>query len=397
MKFKTTPIKIISILIIAALIIAGICVSLPKILELLGFVISLFLPFLLGFVFSFLVNPLADKLQKKFKLPRGLSAIIVLVLTIGIIGSIAVGGIWKIIDEVRNLYQNFSVIYTNIENTFDAIQHKWITIRDILPESVKYTCDGLIMSAYDKLNEFVNNLNYSPIVTSAGNFAKRLPGIFIGFIVFILSSFFMVSDSKTVSDAVHKIFSEKTVKRYHIIKENIHKYLGGYIKAQLIIMSIAFVIILIGLSILRIEYALLIAVAIALFDALPFFGSGGILIPWAVISFITSDIKAGVGLLIIYLTVLLTRQLIEPKIVSQNIGMHPIITLMSMYIGYRTFSIGGLILGPITMMIIISLARAGVFDIPMQILKMLRVSFKSDYNNIKKFLIKQFGGKTDGQ
>lgn len=397
MKFKTTPIKIIAVLIITALIIIGIYLSLPKLLDLLGFVISLFLPFLLGFVFSFLVNPLADKLQKKFKLPRGISAIIVLVLTIGILGSIAVGGIWKIVDEVRNLYQNFSFIYTNIEGTFDAIQYKWITIRDILPESVKYMCDNLIMSCYDKLNEFVHNLNYSPIVTSAGNFAKRLPGVFIGFIVFILSSFFMVSDSKTVSDAVHKVFSEKTVKRYHIIKENIHKYLGGYIKAQLIIMSIAFVIILIGLSILRIEYALLIAVAIALFDALPFFGSGGILIPWAIISFITSDIKSGIGLLIIYLTVLLTRQLIEPKIVSQNIGMHPIITLMSMYIGYRTFSIGGLILGPVTMMIIISLARAGVFDIPMQILKMLKVSFKSDYNNIKKFLIKQFGGKTDGQ
>lgn len=396
MKFKTTPLKIITTLIIAALIIVGICLSLPKLLDLLGFVISLFLPFLLGFVFSFLVNPLADKLQKKFKLPRGLSAIIVLVLTIGIIGSIAVGAVWKIFDEVRNLYQNFSVIYTNIEGTFDAIQYKWVTIRDILPDSFKYMCDNLIMSCYDKLTGFVNNLNYSPIVASAGNIAKRLPGVFIGLIVFILSSFFMVSDSKTVSDAVHKVFSDKTVKRYHVIKENIQKYLGGYIKAQLIIMSIAFVIILTGLSVLRVEYALLIAVAIAIFDALPFFGSGGILIPWAILSFITSDIKSGVGLLIIYLTVLFTRQLIEPKIVSQNIGMHPIITLMSMYIGYRTFSIGGLILGPVTMMIIISLARAGVFDMPLMLLKMLKVSLKSDYNNIKKYLIKQFGGKIDG-
>lgn len=397
MKFKTTPIKITVTLIIIALVAVGIWLSLPKLLQLLGFAISLFLPFLLGFAFSLLVNPLADKLQKRFKLPRGLSAIIVLVLTIGIIGSIAVGIIWKIIDELRNLYGNFSVIYANIESTYDMIQYKWITIRDILPESVKYTCDGLIMSAYDKLNEFINNLNYSPIVTSAGNFAKSLPGIFIGFIVFILSSFFMVSDSKTVSSAVHGLFSEKTVGRYHIIKENIQKYLGGYIKAQLIIMSIAFVIILTGLSILRIEYALLIAVAIAVFDALPFFGSGGILIPWAIISFISADIKSGIGLLIIYLTVLFTRQLIEPKIVSQNIGMHPIITLMSMYIGYRTFSIGGLILGPVTMMIIISLARAGVFDTPVAIIKAVGRSLKSDYSSIKNYLINQFGGKSDGQ
>ncbi len=397
MKFKTTPVKIITFIIIVALVGVGIYFSLPKVLSAIGFMISLFLPFLLGYVFSLIVNPLADKLQKRLKLPRGLSAIIVLVVTIGIIGSIIVGVLWKVFDELRNLYYNFPVIYENIMSGFKAIQSKWFTIHNLMPENVQFALDNLINTAEDKLTDVVNNLNYLPMVEYAGNFAKSLPGVFISLIVFILSSYFMVSDNKTVSNAVHKVLSEKTIDRYHILRDNLGKYLGGYIKAQLIIMSIAFVIIFTGLSILKIEYALLIAVAIAIFDALPFFGSGGILAPWALISFITSDVKLGIGLLIIYVTILLTRQFIEPKIVSKNIGMHPIITLMAMYVGFRTFSIGGLIFGPVTMMIIISLYRAGIFDGLFALFRLLRVSFKSDFRNIKNYLVKQFGGRPNGQ
>jgi sporulation integral membrane protein YtvI len=382
-------------LLVIAAIITAVYFSLPKVISAIGFIVSLFLPFLLGYVFSMLVNPLADKLQSKLKLPRGLSAIIVLVMTVGIIGSILTGIIWKIFDEVRNLYYNSSSIYENMQNTLLMIQRKWSAIHGALPENVQFLCDNMIRSVGEKMSRLIN-VESLPVVEYAGNFAKRLPGIFIGLIVFILSSFFMVSDSKTVSAAVHKLMSEKTVRRYHIIKENLHSYLGGYIKAQLIIMSIAFVIIFTGLSILKVEYALLIAVTIAVFDALPFFGSGGVLVPWAIINFIGADVKTGVGLLVIYLSILLTRQLIEPKIVSQNIGMHPIITLMSMYIGYRTFSIGGLILGPITMMVFISLHRAGVFDGLYALMKFLRVSLKSDFRNVKNYLIQQFGGKPNG-
>lgn len=396
MKFKTTPFKIIIILLILAAVCVGVYFSLPKVLAFIGFIVSLFLPFLLGYAFSVIVNPLADKLQEKLRLPRGASAIIVLVLTVGIIGSILTGIIWKIIDEIRNLYENFPSIYANMQSGLAVFRRKWTDIHGVLPENVQFICDNLIKSVQDRLTSFIN-VNSMPAVEYAGNFAKRLPGAFIGLIVFILSSFFMVSDSRLVSETVHKALSEKTLKRYYVIKENLKSYLGGYIKAQLIIMSIAFVIIFTGLSLLKVEYALLIAVAIAAFDALPFFGSGGILIPWAVIGFVSSDIKTGVGLLVIYLTVILTRQMIEPKIVSQNIGMHPIVTLMSMYIGYRTFSIGGLILGPVTMMVIISLYRAGVFDGLLSFFKLLRVSLKSDFRNIKNYLIQQFGGRPNGQ
>ena len=161
---------------------------------------------------------------------------------------------------------------------------------------------------------------------------------------------------------MHKIVSEKTLSKLANIRTELKKYMGGYVKAQAIIMSIAFAVIFVGLSILNVNYALLIALGIAVFDALPFFGSGAVLWPWAAVSFLNGSIKTGVGLLIIYLVIILTRQTIEPKVVSSSIGLHPIMTLMSMYVGYKTFSIGGMILGPITLMLIISFYKAGVFD-----------------------------------
>ena len=137
---------------------------------------------------------------------------------------------------------------------------------------------------------------------------------------------------------------------------------------------------MIGLSILDVNYALLIALGIAILDALPFFGSGAVLWPWTIISFINGDIKNGIGLIIIYLAVIFTRQMIEPKIVSESIGIHPVLTLMSMYLGFKLFSIGGMILGPMTLILIVSFYKAGAFDGVIAITKNFG---KKLYSNIK--------------
>ena len=193
----------------------------------------------------------------------------------------------------------------------------------------------------------------------------------------------MISDSKEISTFLKKHIPKSIQMRALELKTEIKKYMGGYLRAQMIIMSISFVILLIGLLILRVEYSLIIAIAIAIFDALPFFGSGAVLIPWAIVNFLSGEATRGVGLLIIYLSVLLMRQLIEPKIVSKSIGMHPLLTLMSMYAGYKIFSIGGLILGPLTLTLIISFYKVGLFD---GIIKITRLAYIKISNEIKKII-----------
>lgn len=386
MKIKKRWIKIALSVVGAAAAIVLIYIFLPKILGVLGFVIKLFLPFLLGYLFSMAVNPLADFLQKKLKIPRGLSAVLVIVLIVGIVGGVLTFAIWKIVDEIRMLYTQFPAIYESVRNGVHAFGEKWSMLYDNLPVNIQEALAALGENISDKAAGFINTKSL-PMVGNAGNFAKSLPSVFIGIVVFILSSYFMVSDNKTVSRTVKKMIGPRLAERLTMVKSELKKYLGGYCRAQVILMFIAFLIMLTGLSILNINYALLIALAVAVLDALPFFGSGLVLWPWTVVAFLNGNIRLGVGLIIIYAAVALMRHFTEPKLVSSRIGMNPILTLMSMYVGYRTLSIGGLILGPIILMLIISFYKAGVFDAPIRILKSIGTFIKKQCLTFKNFLV----------
>lgn len=386
MKIKKSWVKVAFSVVGVAAAIVLIYIFLPKILGVLGFVIKLFLPFLLGYLFSMAVNPLADFLQKKLKIPRGLSAVLVIVLIVGIVGGVLTFAIWKIVDEVRMLYTQFPAIYESVRNSAHAFGEKWSVLYDNLPVNIQEALAALGENISDKAAGFINTKSL-PMVGNAGNFAKALPSVFIGIVVFILSSYFMVSDNKTVSRAVKKMIGPRLTERLSMVKSELKKYLGGYCRAQIILMFIAFLIMLTGLSILNINYALLIALAVAVLDALPFFGSGLVLWPWMVVAFLNGNIRLGVGLIIIYAAVALTRHFTEPKLVSSRIGMNPILTLMSMYVGYRTLSIGGLILGPIILMLVISFYKAGVFDAPIRILKAIGTFIKKECITFKNFLV----------
>ncbi|MBR5808622.1 MAG: sporulation integral membrane protein YtvI [Clostridia bacterium] len=336
-----------------------ILISIPKVANAIGYAVWLFAPFIIAYFVSLIVNPMVHGIEKRFRLPRGVCAILVIVLTVGVLGGIITAIIWKVIDEVRNVYEDLPIIYENVRIAWIKISVFFSDFVAMLPENLQNVFDD---TSNQVLDWFANIATNTQIVRSAGNIAKKLPSIFVVTVVFILSLYFMITDAKKVSLAVKKPFSEEFIQKMKEFKTEIKKYVGGYLKAQLTIMCISFTIILIGLSILKIDYALVIAIAVAILDALPFFGSGAVLWPWAIIAFIMGDVLLGVGLIIIYLAVILMRQFVEPKIVSQNIGIHPITTLMSMYVGFRIFSIGGMIVGPLVMVLLVSLYRTGIFD-----------------------------------
>lgn len=372
--------KTILLYLIAAILVVLCIAFLPKILGFGGYILWLFAPFITAYAISLLVNPMANGLQKRFRLPRGISAILVIVLTVGVIGGIAAGIIWRIVEEIRNVYEDLPVIYESIRMTWYRISYNVSNFTAMLPESFQLVIEDFSEQVLDGLANFAKD---AEIVRSAGNVAKKLPNIFVTAIVFLLSLYFMVADARVVSNAVKKPFTQTFINRMAELRTEFKKYVGGYVKAQLTIMCISFTILLIGLSILRVDYKLVIALAVAVFDALPIFGSGAVLIPWSLVSFITGEIGRGIGLLIIYLTVILMRQLIEPKIVSKNIGMHPLMTLIAMYIGYRTMSIGGMIFGPLMLVLIINLYRVGVFDTPINAVKNISLKFIGEIKKIK--------------
>ncbi len=162
---------------------------------------------------------------------------------------------------------------------------------------------------------------------------------------------------------------------------DLKRAVGGYFKAQFKIMGVVYVILVVGLLIMRVGYAPLVAFAVAFLDALPFFGTGTVLIPWAVIKVLSSDYEIAAGLVILYAVTQIVRQVIQPKIVGDSIGMDPLPTLIFMYIGYKVSSVLGMIIAVPVGMILINLYKAGIFDNQIRCVKEL----VADINKFRKF------------
>ncbi len=385
MKIKQNWLKILLFVIGVALVVAAAYVFMPRLAKLAGLIISVFLPFILGYVFSRLVNPLADFLQKKLKCPRGVSALLVIIFTIGILGGIITAILWKLVVEIRNLYDQFPAMYVEFQLFWKRFSDNLSHIYNSMPDFVQNVLSDMTQEISDKAKTFIDSRS-KPVVGYASDFAKAIPGGFIGVIIFILSVYFMVVDSDNVSMAVHKMLGKKLTAKLSAVKNEFKRYLGGYVKAQFTIMCVTFVIMLIEFTLAGVNYAMLIAFGTAFLDALPVFGSGIVLWPLAVINFFGGNIKVGIIMVIAFVSVVVTRHLIEPKLVSSKIGMNPILTLMAMYVGYRIWGVGGIILGTILLLVIISFYKAGIFDPIISLLKRCGLFVKSQWQLCKKFI-----------
>ena len=357
----------------------------PVFLNIIRTLISLFLPFILGYLFSRLVNPLADLLQKKLKCPRSVSALLVIVITIGIIGGVVTAIVWNLVNEIRNLYAQSPQIYAELQGYWNKFAAMWSDLYKNMPMPVQEALTGIGEGFSAKMSDFIDS-HSKPVVGYASDFAKAIPDVFIAIIIFILSVYFMVADNKTVSSVVHRMLGVKMLRRIDGVKGEFKRYLSGYVKAQFTIMCVTFTVMLIEFALADISYSVLIAISTAFFDALPVFGSGLVLWPLALINFISGNIKNGIMMLVAYASVFVTRHLIEPKLVSSKMGMNPILTLMAMYVGYRIWGVVGIILGTIILLVIISFYRAGVFDAPIRGIRSCGRFIGSQYKLFKKFI-----------
>ena len=185
----------------------------------------------------------------------------------------------------------------------------------------------------------------------------QIPTIFIYIGITFISTYFICTDKFYILDQIEHHFPRAWVNKIikHIRK--IISSLGAYLKAEVILVGISFIITTIGLYImdfigLKVEYPFLAALAIGFVDAMPILGSGTIIIPWAIISAFDGNVSLAIGLFILFIIISVVRQLAEPKLVSKHIGIHPIFTLIAMYTGFKTIGILGLLIGPIILIIL---------------------------------------------
>ncbi|HBF3457243.1 TPA: AI-2E family transporter, partial [Clostridioides difficile] len=176
----------------------------------------------------------------------------------------------------------------------------------------------------------------------------------------LIASFFFTFDYQKIVNFILKQFPEKSQFMIINIKNSSINALLKLLKAYAILLSVTFIELLIGLTILKVENAFTISVIIALVDILPVLGTGSILTPWMIISLINGNINLAIGLLILYIIITVVRQILEPKVVGHQIGLYPLITLMCMFVGAQLFGIAGLFGFPIAATIIKNLHDNGI-------------------------------------
>lgn len=257
---------------------------------------------------------------------------------------------------------------------FDQVGRNLEGVYNRLPADVQNTLDNLGESLGEYFGGFMEGAG-TPTFQAVGNVAKQLPDIFLGVVMCVLSAYFFVADKSYMSDMVKKYVPDSIRYRFNLIRRSLRNAVGGYFKAQFKIECWVYVLLVIGLLALHVRYAFLVALGIAFLDFLPVFGTGTVMIPWAVIEILNKDYKMAVGLLIIWCVGQLVRQMIQPKIVGDSMGMDAIPTLFLLFIGYKLAGVAGMIFAVPIGIIVVNLYEEGVFDTTKQSIEILAAGF----------------------
>ena len=311
-----------------------------------------YMPFLIAFIISLIIEPLIKYIMKKTKLTRRTSSIIIfLIVSVILLGILA----WIIItlfSESSSLLQGlndyFDKASVQVQELIQRLNFDKIKLSDEVLNIVQESSGDFLQTVSNWIRNALNGLI---------NIVTKIPEIAICVGITILALYFICVDKIYILDQIEYHLPKVWVKRLSNHLKDLIQTLGGYLKAEATLILVSFIISLIGLYILsflnfNIQYPLLMALFIGFVDALPILGSGTVMVPWAVVSGLNGDLSLGIAIVTLFIIMSIVRQFLEPKLVSKNIGVHPIFTLIAMYTGFKITGVIGLLIGPIVLIII---------------------------------------------
>ena len=323
--------------------------------------IVFFMPFVIGWCISAIAAPVVNWLEKHFKIVKKLGSALIVVLVIGLIVLLIYLAVSRLVTEVGDLLKNIPDLYEQLANGLSQIGQSMSGLFARLPEEVRSGFQTMMSNLNEYMGDLISKIG-EPTVTAAGNLAMRLPFFLVSVLVSVISAYFFTVERDEVLNWAKKVMPQAVVKRMTLVMDNLRYAVGGYFKAQFKIMGVVFLILMVGFALLKINYFALIAFLIAFLDFLPFFGTGTAMIPWALYKFLVGDYKTAILLFVIYAVTQLVRQILQPKLVADSMGMNPLVTLLLLYVGYRVSSVLGLILSVPIGMVVINMYQAGAFD-----------------------------------
>lgn len=331
-------------------------------------VVKLLFPFLIAFMLAYVMNPIVNFLTFKLKIGRGL-AVVITILTLS--GGLGVAIFFSIVEGIAGIKYLLNMIPQTVDTISKTIttftNEKVIPVLDEVGKIYNGLSDSEKQNILQQLesikNEWLNKVTVfaESILNSSLNIVQSLPGLATMMLFILLGTFFISKDWYSLKARMVSFVPVRMKARGKELKKGLHDAFIGFIKAQLTVLLITIIITIIGMFVLQIKYAFLVGLLIGSIDIIPYAGTGLVLIPWSIYSFMIGDTWIGIGLAATYITIVIVRQTIEPKILSSNMGLDTLATIISMYVGLVMFGIFGLVIGPALLVLITTCMRIRVF------------------------------------
>jgi len=338
-------------------IILGIVILLAR------YALGVLMPFLIALLISLLLKPAVAFFHDKLKLPRGLISVVLVVIFYALVGLLLIVIGVQLFSAAKSFFLTLPALYTNIivpwmNRAFDALQEfaghlnpDAAAAYNIVSANVTTSLGGAVVSISKS------------VVTWVTSSTLKAPKFLLNLLIMVISTLFLTIDFPRIHAFIMRQLSERWRTLLHNARVQLGRTLWSYLRSYAIILTITFCEIFLGLSIIGTDNAAGIAVAIAIFDILPVVGSGLVLLPWTIFTLVSGNLTMGIGLAVLYAVVIVVRQIMEPKIVGDRVGLHPLVTLMSMVVGTYLFGGIGLLGLPITIALIHALNKEGAIHL----------------------------------
>ena len=328
-------------------------------LALFYFLLPFFIPFILAVIIVVLFEPLIKKLESKFKVKRVYSVLTLYTLFFASLFAAAYFFIFKIINQIVDFAKKMPEFVQGLYQNNQEIATLYAKLPADAQTYINDTLSSFASSVTERFSGYAGG-----IFTSILSFGD----LFIAFIVFVISSYIMGFQAPLLKPLFLSFFANGTTRKgVEILLTKLKKAIVGFIRAQLILSLIVFVITWTGIKIIGLPYPSVSALFVVVIDLLPILGTGAAIIPWAAYLFVSGDVTSSVGLLILFLVLTLVRRSLEPKLLADTLGISALSSLISMYIGYCLMGFMGMILGPTLIIVLKALQDARLIEIKIKL------------------------------
>lgn len=316
--------------------------------------LGLLSPFIFAWLLSRLIRPVVNRMTRKNAMPRGLAAGLLVLLFVGGLIGVLTWAVGRGVSELGKLMEGLSRTDSPISQMMKDIQNFFTSVSSHIPflqdnadqPQLEAICRQIDTWVQEGATQMLKTLGQSVPAMVMGVLSS-LPTFLIYITSLLFSCYYFSADDGKLWQGCSSCLSPIWQERFEHLRDGASKAARKYVRAYLLLGGITFLEMFVGLTILGVPYAFLIAWGIAVVDFLPLLGTGAVLIPWSIVMFVTGNMRMGLGLLILFGVSSLMRQLLEPKFVSRELGLHPLVSLMAVFVGWKLFGVWGMLLAPL--------------------------------------------------